>query len=63
MFEGDTAEDFLIIKMAGLDGQEGNERMDVPDGADPVSQVQDKALMIALKHRAWLEERERLAVP
>ena len=37
--------------------------MDVPDGVDPVAQVQDKALMIAMKHKAWLEERERLAVP
>ena len=63
VFEGDTAKDFLIIKMAGLDGQEVNDSMDVPDGADPVAQVQDKALMIAMKHRAWLEERERLAMP
>ena len=63
MFEGDTAEDSLIIKVAGLDGKEVNDSMDVPDGVDPVAQVQDKALMIAMKHKAWLEERERLAMP
>ena len=63
VFEGDTTADSLLAKVVDSNEQEVKEMIDESEGADhAVHQVQDNALMTAIKHRSWLEERDRLAM-
>ena len=56
---GESETDSMIAKVAEVIGKEASDKLQV---SASILEVQDKALQTAVKHRAWLEERERQAI-